>query len=59
MLLILSSDDVTLQFFVWKIYFCVLKYIKFKVYEKPVLQIAYFCTKSFINMIANKDKPVN
>ena len=38
MLLILSFDDVTYQFCVWNVYFCVLKYIKFKLYEKPILQ---------------------
>ena len=37
MLFILSFDDVTLQFIVWNVYFYVLKYIKSKFYEKPVL----------------------
>ena len=37
MLLILCFDDLILQLFVWNVYFCVLKYIKFKFYEKPVL----------------------
>ena len=37
MLLILNFDDVTLQIFVWNVYFCVLKYIKFNFCEKPTL----------------------
>ena len=58
MLLILSFDDVTLQCFVWNVYFCVLKYIKFKFYEKPVLKNYIVFTMLGIHMIANKDKSV-
>ena len=58
MLLILSCDDVTLQFCVWSVYFCVLKYIKFKFYEKPVVRNYIFAMLG-ISMIRNKDKPVN
>ena len=44
MLLILSFDDVSLQFCVWNVYFCLLEYIKFKFYEKAVLTnyISYY-----------------
>ena len=57
-LLILSFDDVTLQFCVWNVYFCVLKYIKFKFYEKPVQQNYIFFITLGIDMIGNKDEPV-
>ena len=42
MLLILSFGHVTLQFFVLNVYYCVLKYNKFKFYEKPVLTNYFF-----------------
>ena len=57
---ILSFDDVTLQFFVQNVCFCVLKHIKFKFYEKTVLFfVCFLVTTLGINMIENKDKPVN
>ena len=38
MLLILCFDNVTLQFFVWNVFLCVQKHIRFKFYEKLVLK---------------------
>ena len=56
MLLILSFDDVTLQYVVWNVYFCVLNHIRFKFYEKLILTITFLATFIIMHKYDSKER---